>query len=108
MLDGSPELAHELAEARAALDQKAEQAVWAELERKFRETYAAVALTGTVLVKVDAGYGAIAPGDLLISSATAGHAMRAPDPAPAGAVIGKALESMPTGTGTIRMIVMLR
>ena len=108
VLDESPELSLSLAEARAALDHEVERAVWSELERRFRASYAAVALSGTVPVKVDAGYGAIMPGDLLVSSPTPGHAMRAPDPAPAGAVIGKALELLEAGTGKIRMIVVLR
>jgi hypothetical protein len=82
--------------------------VWAELERRFEASHAAVALSGTVSVKVDAGYGPIEPGDLLISSPTAGHAMRAADPILPGTVIGKALERFEEGTGTIRMIVMPR
>ena len=60
------------------------------------------------MVKVDASWGAIEPGDLLIASPTTGHAMRAPDPAPEGAVIGKALGRLDRGEGLIRMIVMLR
>ncbi len=108
VLQESPELAAALGEARSALDKEAERAAWAELELRFQASHAAVALSGTVRVKVDAGYGAIEPGDLLISSPTAGHAMRASDPVPPGTVIGKALESIDKGTGTIRMIVMLR
>jgi hypothetical protein len=80
----------------------------AELEQRFGATRAAVALSGTVRVKVDAGYGSIVPGDLLISSPTAGHAMRAPDPAAQGTVLGKALEPLATGVGTIRMLVVVR
>ena len=66
-----------------------------------------LALTGLVKVKVDAQYGAIRPGDLLVSSPTAGHAMRAED-APAGTVIGKALEPLDAGTGRVLMLVMPR
>ena len=66
-----------------------------------------MALTGTVDVKVDAGYGAIAVGDLLTTSPTAGHAMRADDPIP-GTILGKALEPLDSGTGTVRVLVMLR
>jgi hypothetical protein len=65
-------------------------------------------MTGTTLVKVDASYGAIRPGDLLISSSTAGHAMRAEDPAAQGTVLGKALEPLASGRGLIRMLVMAR
>ena len=39
----------------------------------------AVALTGRVYAKADASYGAIRPGDLLTTSATPGHAMKATD-----------------------------
>ena len=52
----------------------------------------AVALMGKVLCKVDARCEAVAVGDLLTSSATPGHAMKAANPRRAfGAVIGKAL-----------------
>jgi len=108
VLSESPDLGGELEAARRANDRKAERTVWAEMERRFKVTHAAVALTGTVGVKVDAAYGAIATGDLLVASPTPGHAMRAPSPAPEGAVIGKALEPFAGGAGTIRMAVMLR
>ena len=51
----------------------------------------AVALVGKVYCKVDASFGSIAVGDLLTTSTTAGHAMRAADPGRAvGALLGKA------------------
>jgi hypothetical protein len=59
------------------------------------------------VVKVDAGYGAIHAGDLLVTSPTAGYAMRTIEALP-GTILGKALESMETGTGTIRVLVMMR
>jgi len=68
---------------------------------------ARVALSGIVSCKVDAGYGAILPGDLLTSSPTPGHAMRADDPRP-GTVVAKALQPLDSGTGTILVLVMLR
>lgn len=58
-------------------------------------------------VKVDAGYGAIQPGDLLVSSPTPGHAMRAGAPA-AGTVVGKALSSLESGTGSVAVMVTLQ
>lgn len=58
-------------------------------------------------IKVDASYGAIRPGDLLVSSPTPGHAMRADDPR-IGTVIGKALDALETGTGTIAVMVALQ
>lgn len=59
------------------------------------------------VVRADAGYGAIRPGDLLASSPTPGHVMRAADPLP-GTVVGKALESLEVGTGQIRVLVLPR
>jgi hypothetical protein len=68
---------------------------------------APVALSGIARCKVDASFGAILPGDLLVSSPTPGHAMREASPLP-GTVVGKALEPLSSGTGTIRILVMLR
>ncbi|HKQ97825.1 MAG TPA: hypothetical protein VJV75_08120 [Candidatus Polarisedimenticolia bacterium] len=108
VLGEAPELAEALADARASGDRAREQSVWKEMERRFQAAHAAVALSGTVMVKVDAAYGAIAAGDLLTASPTEGHAMRAATPATEGTVIGKALEPLARGTGTVRMLVMLR
>ena len=67
-----------------------------------------LAVMGVVPVKATAENGPIQPGDLLTSSSTPGHAMRAgADPAP-GTIIGKALEPWETGSGVIQMLVMLR
>jgi len=66
-----------------------------------------VSTSGIVSCKVDATYGAIREGDLLVASPTPGHAMRAENPAQ-GTVIGKALEPLPNGTGLIKVLVMLR
>ena len=68
---------------------------------------APVLAAGIVELKVDAGYGAIRPGDLLVSSATPAHAMQALEALP-GTVIGKALEALETGTGTIRVLLLAR
>lgn len=68
---------------------------------------APIALIGTVRCKVDAEYGAIAAGDLLVASPTPGHAMKAPKAAP-GTIVGKALEPIDAGTGLIKVMVMLR
>jgi hypothetical protein len=98
------ELAAELELARELGDGELEEQIWNRMTTMFMENHAAIALSGTVPVKVDAGYGAIRPGDLLISSPTPGHAMRADDPAP-GAVIGKALAELENGVGVIRALV---
>ena len=52
--------------------------------------------------------GALRAGDLLVTSATPGHAMKAGPNAPTGTVIGKALEPLESGTGMVKMLVMLR
>ncbi len=71
---------------------------------------APVALVGKVYCKVDAQHTPIEIGDLLTTSATAGHAMKAEDPMRAfGAVIGKALRGMPAGQkGLIPILVALQ
>ena len=57
-----------------------------------------VALTGQVWCLVDTATGAIAPGDLLTTSSTVGHAMKVSDYAQAqGAVIGKAMTALSAG-----------
>jgi hypothetical protein len=69
--------------------------------------HAFVVGTGFAVAKVDAGYGAVRAGDLLTSSPTPGHAMRALDPLP-GTVIGKAMESLEHGTGSVRVLINIR
>lgn len=68
----------------------------------------ALALVGRVPVKVTDEAGSIRVGDLLVSSSTPGHAMKAPNhPAP-GTIVGKALQPHGSGSGTVEMLVMLR
>jgi len=68
-----------------------------------------IALIGKVYCQVDASYGAIEVGDLLTTSPTSGHAMKAGDPFKAfGAVIGKALQSIENGAGLIPILVSLQ
>ncbi len=68
-----------------------------------------LALAGRVPCKVDASYGAIAVGDLLTTSPTPGHAMKVGDKVQAiGAIIGKALQPLDEGTGTIMVLVTLQ
>lgn len=68
-----------------------------------------VALMGKVYCKVDAQYGAIETGDLLTTSETPAHAMRATDPLKAfGAVIGKALRPLTHGQGLIPILIALQ
>jgi hypothetical protein len=68
-----------------------------------------VALSGRVYVWVDATRGAIHPGDLLTTSATPGHAMKASNPAKAqGAIIGKAMTELKSGKGLVLVLVTLQ
>jgi len=76
-------------------------------QQQFEDSFAPVAMSGIVRCKVDASYAAISVGDLLSTSPTPGHAMLAEAATP-GTILGKALESMDNGTGTIRVLVMLR
>ncbi|MBN2146757.1 MAG: hypothetical protein JW726_05180, partial [Anaerolineales bacterium] len=66
-----------------------------------------VAIMGIVSVKVSAENGPIRPGDLLVTSATPGYAMLGDDPA-AGTILGKALGTLESGTGTILVLLMLQ
>ena len=69
----------------------------------------AVALAGKVYCEVDASYGPITSGDLLVSSSTPGHAMVATDPTRTpGAVLGKALRTSTEGRGLIPILVTLQ
>jgi hypothetical protein len=68
-----------------------------------------VALTGRVYCWVDASQGAIEPGDLLTTSHTPGHAMKAADAAQAqGAIIGKAMTGLKEGKGLVLVLVNLQ
>ncbi len=67
-----------------------------------------VSLIGKVFCKVDSDHGPIAVGDLLTTSPTPGHAMKANDPTLAfGAVLGKALKPWNGGRGLIPILVAL-
>jgi hypothetical protein len=68
-----------------------------------------VALSGRVYCWVDAAFGAVEPGDLLTTSETLGHAMKATDHARAhGAVLGKAMTALREGTGLVLVLVNLQ
>jgi hypothetical protein len=69
----------------------------------------AVALSGMVWCKVDAEEEPVDVGDLLTTSATPGHAMKAIDPLKAfGAVIGKALHPLAGIQGLIPVLIALQ
>jgi hypothetical protein len=68
-----------------------------------------VALSGRVYALVDATEDPVMPGDLLTTSATPGHAMKAADPARAiGAILGKAMTPLPAGRGLVLVLVSLQ
>lgn len=68
-----------------------------------------VALSGKVMCKVDTKFGPIEVGDLLTSSSTKGHAMKATEPTKSfGAIIGKAMGGLDKGKGMIPILVSLQ
>jgi hypothetical protein len=68
-----------------------------------------IALLGKVYCKVDGDYASVEVGDLLTTSATRGHAMKATQlDGAVGSVIGKALQSLASGRGLIPILVVLQ
>lgn len=68
-----------------------------------------LAVVGIVPCHVSAENGAIGAGDLLVTSATPGYAMKGTDRSRMiGAVLGKALEPLPSGKGVIQVLVTLQ
>lgn len=68
-----------------------------------------VALTGRVYCWADTANGAIEPGDLITTSDTPGHGMKATDHARAqGAIIGKAMTALGSGKGLVLVLVSLQ
>jgi hypothetical protein len=78
-------------------------------KRKSTSVRKSVSLMGKVYCKADSQYGSIEVGDLLTTSKTPGHAMKAVDPVKAfGSVIGKALGSLSQEIGLIPILVTLQ
>lgn len=68
-----------------------------------------MAMMGIVPTKVCAENGAIAPGDLLVSSSTPGYAMKGTDrDRLTGAILGKALAPLASGSGVIEVLISLQ
>jgi hypothetical protein len=68
-----------------------------------------VALSGRVYVLADATHSGIKPGDLLTTSDTPGHAMKAVNHVKAqGAILGKAMSSLSSGKGMVLVLVTLQ
>jgi hypothetical protein len=77
--------------------------------KKSRIMRAPLAMLGKVYCKVDADYSPIEVGDLLTTSPTVGHAMKADDPIKAfGSVIGKTLRSLKQGRGLIPILISMQ
>jgi len=73
------------------------------------DTEIPVAVVGIVPCKVSAENGPIVVGDLLTTSGTPGHAMKVTRrAAAAGTIVGKAMEPLVSGTGVIKVLVMLQ
>ena len=82
---------------------------------KKRENKIPMAITGIVPCKVSDENGPIEIGDLLVTSSTSGHAMKAKaveiggiEIHRPGTVIGKALEELRSGKGVIEVLVCLQ
>jgi hypothetical protein len=71
------------------------------------DTETPLALAGRVPCKVSAENGPIYRGDLLTTSSTPGHAMKATEPK-LGTILGKALGELESGTGVIHILVTLQ
>jgi hypothetical protein len=68
-----------------------------------------VALTGRVYCWVDASHGAVEPGDMITTSTTPGHGMKATDRDRAfGSIIGKAMTGLSEGKGLVLVLVSLQ
>ncbi len=68
-----------------------------------------MAMVGVVPTKVTAENGPIHPGDVLVTSSASGRAMKGTDRSQfAGAIVGKALGSLSSGTGVIEVLVSLQ
>jgi hypothetical protein len=68
-----------------------------------------LAVVGIVPCKATAANGPIQVGDLLVASSRPGYAMRGTNRSRMlGAVVGKALEPLPKGTGVIQVLVTLQ
>ncbi len=77
------------------------------MDANLQDGEAPLALLGQVPCKVSTENGSINVGDLLVTSSTPGHAMRADDPKP-DTILGKALEPLAYGTGKIKVLVTLQ
>jgi hypothetical protein len=99
------QLAADFGMAHTSADGEATAVKPLEVARRIDEV--PLAVIGIVPCKVIAENGPIRAGDLLVTSSTPGHAMRDDDPR-AGTIVGKALQSLTSGTGIITVLVTLQ
>jgi hypothetical protein len=79
------------------------------MDRKTCGPRATIALLGKVYCKVDAESAPVETGDLMTTSTTPGHAMKATDQSKAfGTVIGKALRPMKSGKGLLPLLIAMQ
>ncbi len=79
------------------------------IARELSKTEVPMAMVGIVPTKVSTENGAIKPSDVLVTSSRSGYAMKGTDRRLlAGAVIGKALGSLNSGTGVIEAVISLQ
>ncbi|MCA9753155.1 MAG: hypothetical protein KC591_13250, partial [Gemmatimonadetes bacterium] len=98
-------LAEDVGLARLSPDGELEAVKPLEVAKRVNEV--PLAVVGIVPCKVSAENGPIRAGDLLVTSATPGHAMRDDEPR-AGTIVGKALGDLSSGTGVITILVTLQ
>ena len=77
-------------------------------DEKWAETEVPMAIVGIVPCKVCDENGAIEAGDLLVTSSTPGHAMKASENPRAGTVVGKALANLDGKSGKIEILLIGR
>jgi hypothetical protein len=78
-------------------------------KKKSQNLRAPLAMLGKAYCKIDAEYSQVKVGDMLTTSSTPGHAMKATNHSKAfGAVIGKALQSLKKGKGLIPILIALQ
>lgn len=77
-------------------------------DSKWTDTEVPMAIVGIVPCKVVDENGAIEAGDLLVTSSTPGHAMKAPENPVAGTVVGKALGNLAGKKGKVEVLLIGR
>ena len=90
-------------EAERQSNTQENNSTWTTIFEQYPNLSTPVAISGIIYCKVDASFGSINAGDMLVTSPAAGHAMKSPTPT-RGTILGKALENLDEGTGKILII----